>query len=367
MSAHNLLAFQASQWMLSGLRVGSTAWTVPDITSAVTLSSSFESWPRPDAVLYDASARRSLAVEFKPPGHGKREYVTGLGQCMTYLNSYDYAVLVTPVSSRDGFGIADYLASTVNAAPLASAPLGILAFDLGPSTDMRVVVPVRRRTTPITHVPSVRLKFWGYWRDLSNHDVLRILRLVDDHRNFEKAWREFWAKDLSVGKARMWNGRNRKSYAASSKASHELNSSLALRHADLVTEDGGLTEHGLELLQLGKVYGAESAAFVDELARRVLLDARHLELIYWIYELQPRLAPSAFTSSVSFVKALESQLVAEGVIRPPTGHAKPAYIRDEPKLWNHLGILRRHHANQYFWPNQGYVFDWRRITGLLAG
>ena len=114
MSSHNALSFRANRWILDALRTGATAaaWSVPDLTPAVTLGAWFGAWPRPDETYFDASSGRSLAVEFKPPGHGKREYVTGLGQCLTYLNAFDYALLVVPTASVDGFDIASYLGGT---------------------------------------------------------------------------------------------------------------------------------------------------------------------------------------------------------------------------------------------------------------
>jgi hypothetical protein len=41
-------------------------------------------------------------------------------QCLTYLNSFDNALLVTPTVSVDGFEIASYLGVTLSAAILFS-------------------------------------------------------------------------------------------------------------------------------------------------------------------------------------------------------------------------------------------------------
>jgi hypothetical protein len=366
-TSHNDLTFRASRWILEELRTGTPSWTVSDLTSKITLGSWFDPWPRPDITYFDATTDRSLAVEFKPPGHGKREYVTGLGQCLTYLNAFDYALLVTPQVSFDGFEIADYLAETIRSAPLQSVPLGILAYKTDPASDMSSIEPLRVRTGKVKKTRRERKAFWGYWRDLSHYDVFELLGLVDSRGTFDSAWTTFWKTRLKVGKSRQWNGTFRKPWKATSFDSHKLNVELSLRHADLVASDGRATQHGLELLQLGKVYGADSRAFLDELARRILIEARHIELIYWVSEVQPTIKASARKRSGDYLLALEKELVSEGVIRPPKRHSKPAFIRDEPKLWNKLELLRRQTTTRYFWSGTGLMFDWRRITGVMAG
>jgi len=45
--------------------------------------------------------------------------------------------------------------------------------------------------------------------------------------------------------------------------------------------------------------------------------------------------------------------------------AKRAYVRDEPKLWNKLGILKTQAASRYFIPFVGIEFNWERINEIL--
>jgi hypothetical protein len=366
MSAHNDLAYSATQRILNDLRANTASWSVHHLTSRVTRDAAFGPWPQPDATLRDPSTQRSLAIEFKPPGHGKREYVTGLGQCLTYLNSYDYALLIMPTISQDNFSIAEYLAQTVRAAPLASVPLGILAYEKDPATDLEAIERLRERSgEPLPVTPTRVGRFWGYWRDLSNYDLFRLLVLIDRKGTYAQAWKAFW-RELKTGRARLWTGKLRNPYSPSSETAQRLNAKLSMRHAGLIDPVGRLTELGLELLQLGKVYEPNSVAFMDGLAGRVLVEARHIELIYWVAEVQPTLSKAARTNGDKFFDALDKRLIEEGMIRAPAGYAKPHYIRDEPKLWNKLGLVQRLSATRYFWPGEGLRFDWRRISGILA-
>ena len=52
--------------------------------------------------------------------------------------------------------------------------------------------------------------------------------------------------------------------------------------------------------------------------------------------------------------------------RKTTGN-KNAYIRDEFKLWNKLGLLKnRKGGNGYFVKGRGIEFNWSRITDILT-
>ena len=132
--------------------------------------------------------------------HGKREYVTGLGQCLTYLNSFDYALLVLPFEAIDGFDIATYLGETVRTQPLDQLPIGILAYKLGPDIDMQMVEALRVRTFKVPAPASSRSAFWGYWRDLSQYDVLDLLSLIDRVGGFGNAWSESGPSSYRLGK-----------------------------------------------------------------------------------------------------------------------------------------------------------------------
>ena len=46
--------------------------------------------------------------------------------------------------------------------------------------------------------------------------------------------------------------------------------------------------------------------------------------------------------------------------------AKQSYIRDEPKLWNKLGLLEMKGKKQYFFSGEGYRFNWHIISDALV-
>lgn len=368
---HNVMAQAVSFRLLKGLRAGAAAdWATNRLTSKCILWQGIADWPRPDIAFEDPTTKATLAIEFKPPGQPKREYVTGLGQMLTYLESFEFSGLVLPEKAVDGFSIADHLAGVI-ARELGDRPVMLMSY--GASVDVlkvhRALIP--RADQDFKPAPKARGgAFWAYWRDLSNYDLLEILRIVDagPARSFDKSYSQFWKRLVLKGKARTWEGVGRVKDPGAKMKPELVNARYSLRHCGLLTSDGALTLSGLELLHLGKIYGAESDAFLSSLARRVLLDGNHLELILWIEERTRAISHKRKRKSSDYLDAIDDELAAAGVIAPrPSGAAKPHFFRDEAKLWNKLGLLHRRTTTQYFFPGDGFRFDWRAVISATQG
>jgi len=370
---HNMMALELSSVLLQQLRTGNAGgWADPRLSAQSTLWQRMADCPRPDVAFEDKSTKSTLALEFKPPNQTKREYITGLGQMITYLADFEFAGLVVPRNSGDGFEIATYV-SEVLARDLDSLPVALFSYEKSVS-DFTVMRKLKPRAVPFASSPagSRPRTFWAYWRDLSNYDLFEILRIIDisDGSSFEANFATFWKQFAITGKARTWEGstRKKKTLNSPSHTAERPNAFLAMRHASLLSPDGRLTSAGLELLQVGKIYGPDSVAFIDSLAHSILVNGRHLDLIFWVEERTRLIDPADKTSASDYLSALDEQLVDRGVIPPRKPGAKKAhFIRDEPKLWNKLGFLKHDGQTQYFHDGQGFVFDWRRIISVIEG
>ena len=368
---HNQLAFQITTELLSQLRAGkATSWlgSAARLTTQTSYWQGFAQWPQPDGMFEDITTKATLAVEFKPPSHQKAEYVRGLGQTLTYLRSFDYAAIVLPKLSVDNFEIAQYMADTLNESFASTLPISVFSYEKGAS-DLSVLNPLQERTTgaPSHPIGSQRDVFWAYWRDLSNHDLLDIIVRMDGHQeNYEQSFQWFWDEKWTQGKAQTWEGKNRAAAPDSSFNAQKASTRSSLRHIGLVDQSLRLSEEGYVLSRIGRVYGAQSVAFLQRLSRQILLVGRHLELIFWAEENQRLLSDSDKATSNTFYDNLDSLLEKQGVIQvAPTG-AKPHFIRDEPKLWNKLGLLQTASNNRYFVAEQGLQFNWRAIISALG-
>ena len=365
---HNQMAHECGKSLLTSLRSGSANWI--DRTKLSQLSTFWQGmadWPQPDQAFQDAGTKATVAVEFKPPGHSKTEYVRGLGQAVTYLDGFEFALLVIPERAADGFQIGKYLAKLVEGEVAGCLSHGVLTYESDPTQLTTLVSVPLRRSAPPASTASQRKVFWGYWRDLSQFDLYEILRAMDQGKSYDQAFEWFWTNKREKGKAHTWEHALRSSgRGAEFRKAEAINTRLSLRHCGLINADGTLTEAALALLQTGKVYGAASRAFLDRLARAVLLVGRHLELIFWIEEVQARLSTSALANSTEFYKAIDNELKAMGILATPSsGSGKQSFLRDEPKLWNKLGIMRKISVSRYFHPGRGLVFDWRAIISII--
>lgn len=367
---HNRLSHEAEEIMLAQIRSGAAGWATDRLTTRTTRWQGMADWPKPDFAFADASTNASLAVEFKPPGQPKREYVTSLGQAITYLQDFEYSAIILPRHTEDGFPIADYMQDCLEATHSETLPVALFSYtkNLEDAADLTTHVNLRLRPTPLTRLPTGvgRKVFWSYWRDLSNFDALVLLRFLANGKrpDFDAAYKRFWREFMVKGRALTWEARPRRSKPLNAKSynAERLNTRLSLQHIGLITKTGHLTDDGFNLMRTGEVYGADSAAFLDAMAQRVLIAGRHLDLMFWIADKQLGIPAESKQDARTFYVALDACLQRDGIIAAvPDGKGKPTFLRDEQKLWNKLNLLKKRENESYFHPGAGLVFDWRNI------
>ncbi len=86
-------------------------------------------WPRPDYVCFDEELKASYALEFKPPFQSKREYLTGLGQSLAYLQKHTYSGLIVPYRADDGFRIAEFISDTLHSPEFSNVATSLYAYN----------------------------------------------------------------------------------------------------------------------------------------------------------------------------------------------------------------------------------------------
>jgi hypothetical protein len=361
----------ATSALLAGIRSGRAKTKrvfAARLTPTTTFWQGVADWPRPDNAFQDSSTGASLAIEFKPPGHDKGEYVRGLGQAMTYLDKFEMSALVLPKKANDGYEISSYLTNLLESKAVECLPVAVLEYQHNPSQ----LEPRRYCKKRIGAPPPIperdKRVFWAYWRDISQYEIFDLLREIDrTEKAFDKAFDRLWIKKRSKGKALNWEGTKRKpSTSGAFQRSDRTNSRLAMHHIGLINSNGLLTNSGYELLYHGKIYGPESMSYLMNLGNLILTNGRHLELILWIEEKQRTIKACRKRVAKEFLMALDRELEEAGIIaKAPTGRAKATFIRDEPKLWNKLGLLERSSSGSYFFEREGYRFNWKTCIELI--
>ncbi len=332
-------------------------------------------WPRPDYVCYDETLGVTYALEFKPPFQSKREYLTGLGQSLSYLRKHAYSGLIVPNVADDGFRIADFICDVLKSSEFVNIPTSLYAYNYAEQSIkiLKQISQTREVTSLQKQKPEIQT-FWCWWRDMSHYELYDLLYLsfiyseADGDIYSDHIYPYFY--NMMINKqTRQWDGTPRnKLYSERSKKAEKQNYNIPLVQLELWTRgEGRLTDLGYKLLDIGKKYRPESKKFIDCLAYLVLVNGKHLDLINWVNRFQKNMIVPAKASD--YAVALEKYLSENGCIgkRKPgavTTGAKNSYMRDEMKLWNKFGFVIAHNGS-YFFPNKGYIFDWERISEVL--
>lgn len=373
---HDNLASVCGDDILSRIRGGDP--TIKQIFSNQIVRSADWDWPRPDYVCIDELLKCSYALEFKPPLQTKREYLTGLGQSLSYLQKHLYSGLIIPTVADDGFHIANFISDTLKAPEFNDVALSLYSYN---PSDVYAGVKLLRgidHERDASRVKKVNLEktetFWCWWRDCSQYELYDLLELAfiyneqDGDIYTEKIYPDFYEK-LVTGKTKGWDGTPRvKTRSSKSYTSEKQNYKIPLTQLELWNE-GHLTNLGFKMLEIGKKYGPNSEAFMNSLGYLILVNGKHLELIKAFEKFQNQ-TDNIPDKSKRFLLYVEKYLTSQGYIgiRKPTAvttDAKETYIRDEPKLWNKFDIMEMSTKSSYFFKNEGYRFNWHKISDLL--
>ena len=334
-------------------------------------------WPRPDYVCFDEELKASYALEFKPPFQSKREYLTGLGQSLSYLQKHTYSGLIVPYTADDGFHIAEFISETLKSPEFSNVATSLFAYDYNNCNIdiLRPISSVRGIVLGGSQKVEEVKTFWCWWRDLSHYELYDLLNLSFIYSDFkgdiytDYVYPKFY-RAMVDKKTKQWDGTPReKSGTVASMKSEKQNYKIPLVQLELWSRsEGRLTERGFKLLEIGKKYGPNSKKFFDYLAYLILVNGRHLDLINIVEKFQ-KIAKISNESNDHAV-SLERYLSENGCIgkRKPTAvttGAKNSYMRDEMKLWNKLGFLYAYNKRSYFFPEEGYKFNWERISEVL--
>lgn len=334
------------------------------------------SWPRPDYVCYDEQLDASYALEFKPPFQSKREYLTGLGQALSYLQKHTYSGLIVPFQADDGFHIAEFIADTLQTPEFSQVATSLYGYH-HEDNSIELLRPITHQRTLVglQHKQDETKTFWCWWRDMSHYELYDLLNLSFIYSDYsgdiysDHIYPKFY--EMMVGKhTKQWDGTPRsKKGSSASLRSEKQNYKIPLVQLGLWSRsEGRLTDLGFELLALGKKYGPNNTKFLDRLSYLILVNGKHLDLINMVDKFQKDSEVPA--SSKEHTRLLEKCLTENGCIgkRKPsavTSGSKNSYMRDEMKLWNKLKLLQSNKTKNYFFPNKGYKFDWERITNVL--
>ena len=240
-------------------------------------------FPKPDAILIDRAKNsdKVIAFEFKPPHCDKREYITGIGQSLSYYDAYPFSYLIIPDVTIDSINIPEFIIRIIEK---SNIPLGLIKYDI-----TNYEIDILKNSSPNFNLNEElrndiieKSSPWSFWMDTSIEEVAQILHLINNLKNELKTDKNFIMTTI-------WENILSKRYKTTSNStinSFKLNYQLFFDHLNLWTKNFNLTNLGYRLKEISISYGYTSNEFIDALSYLLLTDGNYLLLYRYIHEFQ---------------------------------------------------------------------------------
>ena len=249
------------------------------------LASKLPIFPKPDIVLLGLSKEpmAQIAFEIKPPHAVKREYLTGLGQSISYLMTFPLVYIVLPDEVIDGLHIPSFINDIVKKVDLN---IGVISYYI-----LKFTPKIIKRAKLQTQVDIERLekritksnpRSWLFWMDTNIKEVAKMLIKISDVEN-----RNLQGKIQKIVLNEIWDEVLILRYPNTQRpSSFKLNYKLFLDTLNLWTGEGKLTVLGNRLYEICKKYGVESREFKDALHYVILTEGGYLRMLVHIDRIQ---------------------------------------------------------------------------------
>jgi hypothetical protein len=413
---HNIQAKKATDTILTNWRSGT--WHSPNISQSIHLTRVDASFPSPDGCFFEPENNARIAFEFKPGDREtQRGLLTGVGQCVAYLNRHGAAYLIAPNSVADNSSIGDYLEKVFRHSILGKLPIGLITYtgyDFA-NLNLRCDISERVRIELISD-RGLDVNYWAAWRDTPPHSIYLLLKVANeitegDDRS-ERIWNKYYFEYYVVegsantleevpSRIKMWDGitsqiplkgiKNRLKNAVQEgqitqeQAISELKQAVDpsgvdnnyrdikknhynfVNHLMLWNSEFHLTGYGRKLLEIGDQFGGDSSQFKDYLGSIMLNVGKHSALIDDV-----KLSLSAQSGTINNIEDVRESaynyLEGRGHIKTNpnrTTSGVRSALASEFGVWGHFGILNQQNGS-YFHPETGLSFNNERIEHLVG-
>jgi hypothetical protein len=225
-----------------------------------------------------------VSFEVKTPFVYKHEYITGIGQAISYNSVFPLSYLVIPDVNIEGFEVSNFVSNIVASNNLS---MGIFTYKMEKPEDVELTkeaIAVKAEARQVKESVKGIRRSYSYWRETvpeEVYEVLRISRQLENSREanilnrvLEKLWRDI----LSARFPR-----------TTRKSSFLLNYKLFLIQNALLDANGRLTVLGRHTLMLGEQFGKDSDMFREAITYIMLKYGGHYLLLSKIYEEQGKM------------------------------------------------------------------------------
>ena len=362
-------------------------------------------FPSPDAAFYDPTNKIIVSFEFKPPTESKRGILTGVGQCIAYLQNSDISYLIAPRMLED-YPLGEYLTSLYANQLYEKIPAGLILYENDNPSQMTLAQNVAKyqKASSKPKLPKVE-RFWAKHQDLPIplfHLILHYYYLKKTDMisgdPFAECWRGSMISptvlddfrtvpiyDLS-GKEILTLG-TKKPMTYLEKVIPNLKGSIIERREKLeqkidptrngntsynsikknlvsfiksmqmIDSEGGLTESGVKLYHLGLVNGASSKIFTDYFTKELLTIGHHLDVIF---DFDTLMRKTAGADVKEILSVMEIEYECKGYIkrnpnRKQSDESRVEFLKYERIIWKALELI-----------DDEYNVQWKRITEVCS-
>jgi hypothetical protein len=405
MTAHDNMAKQVIETLLAKWKIDGDSQI---LSNGVFLTKSESNFPSPDGTFFDPSNNFSSALEFKPPTETKRGILTGLGQSIAYLDKHSLSYLAIP-SRVEHFDMGTYMDRIYEENIKNKMPVALVVYDYQNPTNILIhkepTVEINIGQLTLSEAQSGR--YWAKWIDLPLHALWVLLDIsykIDDEGDRKRnIWNKFfleyvypeqyrnqfeeyeseiqlvngekykpmrkklakWKKQIEDGILTREEALNELSVSTNIQGTGDItywqyrkNFFPFIDHIGAWDEFGYLTEIGYELHKIGKIHGPTSRTFYDYVAKILLIEGKHLDLIL---DIEKYTRNKGFDNRDIAIENVIEKLIEKGLI---SGQGAKKFT-NEFQLWGQLGLVFKE-SGSYYVRNKGFNFDWEKITSLLA-
>lgn len=241
------------------------------------------------------------AFEFKTPYVSKHEYITGIGQAITYNSIFPLSYLVVPDRNYEGFDVVDFAMNVVRRVNLS---IGVISYDSADITNVEIekeAEPISTNEQIIEETIRDIKRSYAYWRETKPNEVLEALRISYELERSGKA------NIMDDVLERLWNDVLSGRFQRTTRIqSFLLNYRLFLTQTGLLDRNGFLTPIGRHTLLLGDSLSQKE--FTDVVTYVLLRFGGHYTLLSKIYTEQQRLHPNEICNENNWLEIISEKL-----------------------------------------------------------
>jgi len=232
-----------------------------------------------------------VSFEVKTPYVYKHEYVTGIGQAISYNSVFPLSYLVIPDVNMEGFEVLGFIKEVVETNNLN---IGLFSYKMENPQEIELIKEasiVRTQARRIKESVKGIRRSYSYWRETKPEEVFEALRIS---KELEKTQRYNILNEVLT---KLWDEVLSSRFPRTTRvSSFLLNYKLFLIQNALLDATGRLTAIGRHTLVLGERFGKESETFREIITYVLLKYGGHYSLLSKIYDVQRQMSEKVLSS-----------------------------------------------------------------------